>query len=56
MGTPRRLDPPPRSRRCPDCPTRPGCSEVAWHVYSIEDAVCETCDGTGFVPDLKDPS
>ena len=56
MGTPRRLVPPPHSQRCPECPTRPGCSEVAWHVYSIEDAVCEKCNGTGFVLVPKCPS
>ena len=53
MGTPRRLSPPPQSVRCPHCPTRPGCSEVAWHIYGIEDAECEKCKGTGFVPDPK---
>lgn len=55
MGTPRRLAPPPKSVRCPHCPTRPGCSEVAWHIYGIDDALCEKCDGTGFVPDPRIP-
>jgi len=49
-GTPRKLSPPPHHARCPECPTRAGCSEVAWHIYGIEDAECERCKGTGFVP------
>lgn len=44
--------PPPQKpgERCCWCPTRPGRSEVAWHVYGIDDAICEECNGTGFVP------
>ena len=56
MGTPRRLSPPPESVRCPECPTRAGCSEVALHVYGIEDAECERCKGTGFVLKPKELS
>jgi hypothetical protein len=57
MSIPPLVKPPVQKpgERCWWCPTRPGFSEAARHIYGIDDAICEHCDGTGFVQKKETP-